>query len=323
MNVTKLWPDEYDDLRTEARDMGAMVAELLPRGGAGEDGEPLDPAARVEQMRAALAAIEVADPRAVDEDVAGVPCRVFRPEGAAPTAVYLDFHGGGMMIGSPRLDDTRNAAYMEQLGVAVVSVDYRLAPEHPFPEGSDDCLAVAAWLVEHAEAAFGTPRLLIGGESAGGYYTAQTLLRVRDELGPEAVGRFAAANLIFGVFDISRTPSQRGIRVCDAPDMLDAGGIEFFSEQYTPGLSEGERRSPAVSPLYADVHGLPPAIFTVGTADHLLDDSLFLAQRWAAAGNETELAVFPDCGHGFTAFPTELAKRANERISAFLVTALG
>ena len=316
----KLWPDEYEDLRAEAREMGETIADLLNEADA-PDGS-VDPAGRVEFMRRALAAVEVEDPRGVDEEIAGVPCRTFRPEGATPTAVYLDFHGGGMMIGSPRLDDTRNAAYMEQLGVAVVSVDYRLAPEHPFPEGSDDCLAVAAWLVEHAEAELGTGRLLIGGESAGGYYTVNTLLRVRDELGQGAVDRFLAANVIFGVLDVSRTPSQRGIRVAEARDMLDPGGIEFFSEQYTPGMTEAERRSPAVSPLYADLQGLPPAIFTVGTADHLLDDSLFMANRWAVAGNEAELAVYPDCGHGFTAFPTELAKRAGERINSFLATAL-
>lgn len=316
----KLWPDEYEDLRAEAREMGEMIADLLDVDDAPDSGA--DPAGRVEFMRRALAAMEVADARGVDEEVAGVPCRVFRPEGAAPTAVYLDFHGGGMMIGSPKLDDTRNAAYMEQLGVAVVSVDYRLAPEHPFPEGSDDCLAVAGWLVERAEAEFGTRRLLIGGESAGGYYTVSTLLRVRDELGQDAVDRFLAANVIFGVSDISRTPSQRGVRVVEGRDMLDPAGIEFFSEQYTPGMTVEERRSPDVSPLYADLRDLPPAIFTVGTVDHLLDDSLFLASRWAAAGNDAELAVYPDCGHGFTAFPTELAKRANKRIDAFLSRAL-
>jgi acetyl esterase/lipase len=316
----KLWPDEYEDLRAEAREMGTMVAGFLPR----TDPAAIrtDPAAWVELMRGALAALEAPDARAVDEDVAGVPCRLFRPEGQ-PTAVYLDLHGGGMMIGSPRLDDTRNAAYMEQLGVAVVSVDYRLAPEHPYPEGSDDCLAVAAWLVENAEAAFGTPRLVIGGESAGGYYAALTLLRVRDELGAEAAARFLAANLIFGVYDLGYTPSQRGIRVSESPDMLDAAGIEFFGELYMPGKTAEDRRAPTASPLYADLHDLPPAIFTVGTADHLLDDSLFMSGRWQLAGNTAELGLYPDCGHGFTAFPTELAKRANERIIAFLAAALG
>jgi acetyl esterase/lipase len=314
-----LWPDEYEDLRAEAREMGDMVADLL-RGDI-DAGVPVSPEERVEQMRTAMKAIIVLDPRGVDQDVAGVPCRVFRPEAGTPVnGVYLDFHGGGMMIGEPGLDDTRNVVYMEQLGVAVVSVDYRLAPEHPWPAGSDDSLAVAAWLIENAESEFGASRLFIGGESAGGYYSAMTLLRVRDELGPEAIARFAAANLIFGAYDISRTPSQRGQRAVDVPDMLDVAGIDFFTDQFTPGMTEADRKSPAVSPLYADVHGLPPAIFTVGNADHLLDDSLFLASRWEAAGNPTELAVYPDCGHGFTAFPTEMAKRANERILNFLGT---
>jgi acetyl esterase/lipase len=280
----------------------------------------LEPIERVEQLRSVMDSIVVLDPRGVDQDIAGVPCRVFRPEAAAPVkGVYLDFHGGGMMIGSPGLDDTRNVAYMEQLGVAVVSVDYRLAPEHPWPAGSDDSLAVAAWLIDNAESELGSPRLDSGGDSAGGYYSVLTLRRGRDELGPDAIGRFVAANLIFGVYDIGRTPSQRGQRaVIDAPDMLDVRGIDFFTDQYTPGMSDEERRNPAVSPLYADVHGLPPAIFTVGNADHLLDDSLFLSSRWAAAGNPTELAVYPDSGHGFTAVPTEMAKRANERIISFL-----
>lgn len=315
----ELWPEAYEELRAEAREMTGMVADLL--GEAEAPDAATDPVGRVEFLRRALAAVEVEDPRGVDEEVAGVPCRVFRPEGPA-TAVYLDFHGGGMMIGSPRLDDTRNAAHMERLGVAVVSVDYRLAPEHPFPAGADDAFAVARRLVEHGEADFGTDRLLVGGESAGGYYAVATLLRVRDELGPEAVARFRATNAIFGVFDVSRTPSQRGARPDDGPDLLDPAGIAFFSEQYTPGLTDEQRRSAAVSPLYADVRGLPPAIFTVGTADHLLDDSLFLATRWAAAGNPTELAVYPDCGHGFTGFPTELARLANERIETFLRKAL-
>ena len=87
---------------------------------------------------------------------------------------------------------------------------------------------------------------------------------------------------------------------------------------YLPGRTALEARDPACSPLYADLTGLPPALFTVGHADHLLDDSLFMAARWQAYGNEAELAVYPDCIHGFTGFPMELAKRANLRIDAFL-----
>jgi acetyl esterase/lipase len=78
-----------------------------------------------------------------------------------------------------------------------------------------------------------------------------------------------------------------------------------------------------ISPLYAHLHEMPPALFTVGSADHLLDDTLFMAARWAAYGNEAELAVYPDCVHGFSGFPMELAKRANERIDDFLTRILG
>jgi acetyl esterase/lipase len=244
---------------------------------------------------------------------------VFRPDLPA-RAVYLHFHGGAMMLGSPLINDGANADISTRFGMAVVSVDYRLAPEHPHPAGSDDCLAVARWLVEHAETEFGTPRIVVGGESAGGYYAALTLLRVRDEL--DAIDRFLGANLVFGAYDLSGTPSVRGSRPSDVPDILEDGVFEFVNECFLPGLTPEQCKDPSISPLYADLHDLPPALFTVGTADHLLDDSLFMAARWAAYGNECELAVFPDGIHGFSAIPTELSKRANERIDAFLENVL-
>jgi acetyl esterase len=312
-----LWPDEYEGLRYEARAMAQTVADANVQV-AGE--RPTGRDERVRAQREMLAALEVASPAGDDEDIAGVPCRVFRPIGPAK-AVYLHFHGGAMMLGSPLMNDVGNADLAGRLGLAVVSVDYRLAPEHPFPAGSDDCLAVAAWLVEHAEAWFGTGHLLIGGESAGGYYAALTLLRVRDELG--AIDRFRGANLVFGVYDLGGTPASRGVRPSDAVDVLDSGLLEFMQECYLSGRTPADARVPEVSPLYAHLHALPPALFTIGSADHLLDDSLFMAARWEAYGNESELAVYPDCIHAFNAFPTELAKRANERIDAFFERVLG
>jgi acetyl esterase len=312
-----LWPEEYEGLRDEARQLASAIVDAYA---AGDVEESNDRDERVRAQREMLAAMEGASPAGVDRDIAGVPCRVFRPAGAA-SAVYLHFHGGAMMYGSPLMNDVSNADLSSRHGFAVVSVDYRLAPEHPFPAGSDDCLVVARWLVEHGESEFGTSRIVVGGESAGGYFAALTLLRVRDELG--AIDRFAGANLVFGAYDLGGTPATHGFRPSDAPDILNAAAFEFVHECYLPGRSPDEARVPEISPLYANLHDLPPALFTVGSADHLLDDSLFMAARWAAYGNESELAVYPDCVHGFTAFPMELAKRANERIDEFFVEVLG
>jgi len=305
-----LWPEEYEGLRDETRAMSESIVELMGVGGA----VPTDPDERVHQQREMMRAMEVVSPAGADQEIAGVPCRVFRPDAPA-RAVYLHFHGGAMMIGSPLLNDKSNADIASRFDVAVVSVDYRLAPEHPHPAGSDDCLAVARWLVEHAESEFGTARLLVGGESAGGYYAALTLLRVRDEVG--SIDRFIGANLVFGVYDLSGTPSVRGARPSDVTDILEESVFPFVNACFVPGRTPEECKDPSISPLYADLHDLPPALFTVGTADHLLDDSLFMAGRWAAYGNECELAVYPDGVHAFNAFPTELAKRSLERIDLF------
>jgi len=313
-----LWPEEYEGLREEARASAQTIADLF--GAGGPAAVPTDRDERVRSQREMMKALEVASPAGVDREIEGVACRVFRPDGAA-RAVYLHFHGGAMMLGSPLMNDVANADLATRFGMAVVSVDYRLAPEHPHPAGSDDCLAVARWLVEHGEAEFGSPRIVIGGESAGGYYAALTVLRVRDDL--DAIDRVIGANLVFGVYDLSGTPSIRGVRPSDTPDILTEDVGAFVNECFLPGRSVEDCKAPEISPLYADLHDLPPALFTVGSADHLLDDSLFMAARWEAYGNESELAVYPDCIHAFVAFPTELAKRANERIDEFVATVLG
>ena len=227
--------------------------------------------------------------------------RTFAPP--EPSAVYLDLHGGGFFMGSARMDDRPNASLAERARVATVSVEYRLAPEHPFPAGADDCEAAALWLLEHAKREFGTDRLLVGGASAGANLAVATLLRLRDR--HRAAHAFAGANLVFGVYDLAGTPSQL------------RAGVPSYRDLYLPGRSAEERRRPDASPLYADLAGLPPALFTVGGSDPLLDDSLFLALRWVAAGNEAELALYPESLHGFTVFPTGMARAANARIEAW------
>jgi acetyl esterase/lipase len=125
---------------------------------------------------------------------------------------------------------------------------------------------------------------------------------------------------VFGVFDLSGTPSNRGARPTDLPEMLE-GNTDYVLEGFLPGLTREDARDRSISPLYAELWNMPPALFTVGLADRLLDDSLFMAARWQAYGCAAELSVYPDCVHGFTFFPIELAKRANERIDQFLAAA--
>jgi acetyl esterase/lipase len=225
--------------------------------------------------------------------------------------VYLHFHGGGWTLGAAKQSDVRNWALARHCGLAVVSVDYRLAPEHPFPAGPDDCEAAALWLVQHAAAEFGTTRLWIGGESAGAHLAALTLLRLRDR---HALRPFSGANLVYGAYDLSMTPSQQ--RWGERDLVLSTPIIAWFCNFFVP--DRARRRDPDVSPLYADLTGLPPALFTVGTLDPLLDDSLFMHARWLAAGNRAELAVHPGGIHGFDAFPTALSRAARARIDAFL-----
>lgn len=313
----ELWPAEYDDLRPEARAVAEIAVEAVRA--------PSDRTAsrdeQVRQQREGRARMFQPVDDAEVREIAGRSCRVFVPEGP-PTGVYLHFHGGGMILGAPEMMDQSNLDLCRRFGVTVVSASYRLAPEYPYPAGPDDGLAVATWLIEHARAELGSERLLVGGESAGGYLAATTLLRVRDELGADAVARFVGANLVFGVYDWGRSPSQRGRRPHDGPDLLDPEAIEFFADCYLPGLTDDERRDPAISPAFADLRGLPPALMSVGTTDHLLDDTLWLASRWRAAGNQVELAVFPDCPHGFVGFPHQLAARWRERVDRFLTDCL-
>lgn len=259
--------------------------------------------------------VDRAEDRTVPGMGEGATIRIIRPEGREPSGVYLDIHGGGWVIGRARMSDQANLELVEGFGLATVSVDYRLAPEHPYPAPPDDCEAAAVWLVKHAAAEFGTERLLIGGGSAGGHLAAVTLLRMRDR--HDYTG-FIGANLVYGAYDLSMTPSQRlGV----GPEGgLDRAAIERFIEMFVPGQDPTD---PDISPLQAHLHNMPPALFTVGSYDPLLDDSLFMHARWLAAGNESELAVYPGGPHGFDAAPIPIGLQARERIKGFIGERLG
>jgi acetyl esterase len=295
----ELWSAAVDAMRTEAR---ATVAVAVPfvRELLGVDA-PHDPdgdlVAQTLPQREHFAGFGVAVPEGVDQQIAGVRCRVFRREGPA-RAIYVHLHGGGMIAGTPEVSDAANRDLGARLDVVVVSVDYRLAPEHPHPAAIDDALAVVVWLLDNGERELGASMVVLGGESAGAYVAVATLLRLRDEFG--AGEDIAGADLTYGIYDWGRSPSQRGVRPSDSPDVLSPDGLAFSTACYLPGRTDDERRDPSVSPAYASLNDLSPAFFSVGTADHLLDDTLLLAARWAAAGNQTELFVAPDMPHAFT-----------------------
>jgi acetyl esterase/lipase len=319
----RLWTDELEAMRPEGRAaVDRALPPILELLGRTDDPSARAALPRDEQVARARGSMELAyfpSPEAELREIAGVPCRVFTPDGPA-TAVYLHFHGGGMMVGAPEMNDIPNVDLRDRFGVAVVSVDYRLAPEHPHPAGPDDGVAVAEWLLTNGEREFGSSRIVVGGESAGGYMSAIVLLRIRDEL--QAVSRVIGANLVFGVYDWGRSASQRGVRGTEGPDLLDPVGIEFFTECYLPGRTDDERRDPSVSPAFADLHGLPPALMSVGSSDHLLDDTLLLAGRWCAAGNEVELLVLPEMPHGFMAVPCALTDHWVKRTYAWFADVL-
>jgi acetyl esterase/lipase len=238
-----------------------------------------------------------------------IPLRVISP--AQPRGIYLHLHGGGWVLGGADMQDPMLERIADNTGQAVVAVEYRLAPEHPYPAGPDDCEESAAWLIQNGKKEFGTDILTIGGESAGGHLTAVTLLRMRDRHGYNG---FRGANIVYGAFDLSLTPSQR--LVGNTRLVLRTIDMQQFYNAFLPTITD--RRVPDISPLYADLNKLCPALFTVGTKDALLDDTLFMHARWVAADNDAELAIYPGGAHGFTLFPNDHSKSATARMDAFL-----
>ncbi len=226
--------------------------------------------------------------------------------------VYLHIHGGGWVLGGADLSDVGNEAMAVEAGVTVVSVEYRLAPEHPYPAGLEDCVAAARWLIDNAVSKFGSNRLTIGGESAGANLAAATLLKVREDTG---YADWAGANLVYGSYLPHGTPSVR--QWSTEGLILDPDSMSWFGDKYTGG-KHIEMDDPYFSPLYGMLDDLPPALFTVGTWDPLIDDTLFMAMRWMVAGNDAELAIYPGGTHAFDAFPTQIAVEARTQMHEFV-----
>ncbi len=263
---------------------------------------------------AARAAARVAaDPRdetAINRIVNEVPVRVFSID--EPDGVYFHIHGGGWNTGAFDLQDARLRRFAEACNVTVVSVDYGLAPENPFPGPANQCEAAARWLCANATKEFGTDKLTIGGESAGAHLSAVVLMRMRDA--------FVGANLVYGMYDLALTDfakrwGQRNL-------ILNTPIIEWCVESLTPGWTEAQRRDPDLSPIYGDLAGLPPALFTVGTDDPTLHDSIGMHEQWNTANGNATLEIYEHGFHAFNLFPSKMGDASNRSQERFITNAV-
>lgn len=262
--------------------------------------------AELASVRAAAAAPAASDPPPTVELAStggrSVPVRIHLPVGGPTVGVFLELHGGGFYLGSAAGGDIRNRRLADALGVAVVSVDYRLAPEHPWPSAPDDCETAAVWLAEHAESRFGTTKLAIGGFSAGATLAVSALVRLRDR----GITAFSGGVLQFGTYDLAaQTPAGRHI------------SSEYFLDAYSGTATD--RTNPDISPLFAQLAGLPPILIVIGSDDILLEDNLAMATRLSAAGVNVELRIYPAAPHGFTGHPTSMADAALGHIDSWLL----
>lgn len=244
----------------------------------------------------------------------GVSLRILRPATTDPRGLYIDYHGGGWAIGTASMDDQVNARIARDCNLIVVSVDYTTLPDITFENQIAQAAAAADWIFTHAEAEFGTRDLFIGGESAGAHLAACTLLKLRDTR--DDFARLRGAVLFYGPYDLSCTPSVRNAPrdtlVLDGPAMVP--GLA----KLLPDRDEARRRAPDVSPLYADLSRLPPALLLCGTIDPLIDDSRLMAERWKAMSGNARLILVPEGPHAFNRLPTEVAARTNRYVRDWL-----
>ena len=235
----------------------------------------------------------------VADTVAGVPVRRFSSGGHTP-GVVLHLHGGAYYCGSSRMG-RRYSRIVADGGPDMVSVDYRLAPEHPYPAGLDDAFAVYAALC-------GQP-IVITGDSAGGGLALALTQRVRDAGLPMPVGLAP----IFPWADL--TQSGESYAANAGRDMLTKAGLDWAAGLYIAG---GDPLTPGISPLFGVFDDFPPTFITVGTGDSLLDDARRVTAALRAAGVEVTLREIPGALHGFAVLPVPEARDAIRDIAAFI-----
>jgi acetyl esterase len=229
-----------------------------------------------------------------------IPLRIYTPSGAGPFPVVVFFHGGGFVLGSIQSHENVARQIAQDTGALVISVEYRLAPEHPFPGGHDDCYAATQWAAANSARYNGDPaRLFVVGDSAGGNMAATVALHARDAGEPAISGQVLIYPATSIVDETLETHPSVGY-------VLRRNDLLAFRDWYLP--DETQRRHPYASPLLADdLRGLPPAFIVTAALDPLREQGKAYADRLAAAGTPVVYRDFPGMMHGFLSFVDVLA----------------
>jgi acetyl esterase len=226
-----------------------------------------------------------------------IPVRIYTPDGSGPMPVVLFFHGGGFVIGNVETHDSNARSLAAGAKAIVISVDYRLAPEHPFPAAPDDCFAATTWAHDHAAELGGDPdRLAVAGDSAGGNLAAVISLMARDAGGPP----LRAQILVYPATDL--TMSHPSIEENGEGYLLTKDTMHWFMGHYQPDVSS-QKASPMVA---ADLSGLPPALVITAEFDPLRDEGEAYAERLRAAGVPVVVSRYDGMIHGFFGMRTIL-----------------
>jgi acetyl esterase len=274
----------------------ALLDQIVALGGPPLSAQTPEEASAGFALLAAIAGAPDAPVPTEDRTVPGpegpIPVRVYRPPGAGPHPVVVYFHGGGWVIGDIASHDASCHRLAAGVPAVVVSVDYRLAPEHPYPAAVEDCDAVTGWVAAHASELEADPaRLAVAGDSAGGNLAAVVARRARDRGGPA----IAFQLLIYPTTDMTRSLPSHTENATGY--LLDADSMAWFIGLYLDGA---DPRQPDASPLFVeDLSGLPPALVVTAEFDPLRDEGEAYADRLAAAGVPVNTSRYDGMIHGF------------------------
>lgn len=193
--------------------------------------------------------------------------------------------------------------------LTIISIGYRLAPESPWPAGIHDCIDFATHLIQHGPRDFGCDLLFTGGESAGGHLACLVGLHLLDTHPNFA---FKGLLLHFGCYDLSTFLPM--VHHHEKHLVIDHDVMSAYIDALLPNTTERERRDSSISPFWADLRGkkLPPALFTCGSEDPLLDDTVLMAAKWGMWGNEAVVRIYNGAPHGFIGYAPEVLDAARE-----------